>query len=302
MYDYIVYRLNTTVYNMHTCTCIHASDTCTYRELYYNYNVIPNINFVLQVWGGMLVSGSREGKLIVWSMGTQQPTINSKQLVHSSSLSSIHIQDSSVILTVGRGGAAVQKEGEGSGSAKDASAPVTLGNMPVASTSSSSSSSSSSTLSTSEASISTGGAPGISQLTQDMTQLSVSTSANQSAGRFEDTVTLWQYDMPLRPTKIQNNLGEIVTSAFYHAHTGNMFLAIGLCNGTVKILNLPNFTLASELHFPQMVGKNCLHMALNLSRESPIQNHNYYRNPFRDLILTTVWSDGKVMICQVSRQ
>lgn len=253
---------------------------------------------VLQVWGGMLVSGSRDGRLIVWSMGTQQPTINSNQHVHSASLSDIHVQDSSVIITVGRG-AAVQKEAEGSSvaaaTAKDMTSSATLRNTSVVSTSTNSNS-------TSEASITTGGAPVIGQLTQDLTQLSVSDTVNSSTGRFEDTVTLWQYDVPLRPTKIQSDLGEIITSTFYLAHTGNMFLAIGLCNGTIKILNLPNFTLASELHFPQMAGKDCLHMALNLSRESPIQTHNYYRNPFRDLILTTVWSDGKVMICQVSRQ
>lgn len=240
------------------------------------------------------MSGSREGKLIVWSMSTQQPVIHSEQQVHSASLSSIHIQDSSAIITVGRG-SSVQGEKELTTSAVPVSASsLSLSTMSVLSTGTDN------TLSTlPQEVLSNGSTPGVSLLAQDMSQLGVS---DTTATRYEDTVTLWQYGVPLRPTKIQGDLGEIVTSVFHQAHTGNMFLAIGLCNGTIKILNLPNFSVASELRFPEMAGKCCLHMALNLSRESPIQNHNYYRYPFRDLILTTVWSDGKIMICQVSRQ
>ena len=239
----------------------------------------------------MLVSGSCEGKLIVWSMHTQQPVINSEQYVHSASLNSIHIQDSSVIITVGRGSSVPKDNGAVVPDKDPSTDPTSLATMSVASTSSNN-------VVAQEAG---GGGVSVNQMTQDMTQLSVTTAAG-ACTRFEDTVTLWQYGVPLRPTKIQGDFGEIVTSVFHQAHTGNMFLALGLCDGTIKILNLPNFTIASELRFPEMAGKSLLHMALNLSRESPIQNHNYYRNPFRDLILTTVWSDGKVMICQVSRQ
>ena len=236
----------------------------------------------------MLVSGSREGKLIVWSMHSQQPVINSEQHVHSASLNTIHIQDSSVIITVGRGSSVPKDSGAVIPDKDLPTDPTALATMSVASTSSNS------------VTQEPGGGVSVNQMTQDMTQLSVATASVST--RFEDTVTLWQYGVPLRPTKIQGDFGEIATSVFHQAHTGNMFLALGLCNGTIKILNLPNFTTASELHFPEMAGKSLLHMALNLSRESPIQNHNYYRNPFRDLILTTVWSDGKIMICQVSRQ
>ena len=238
------------------------------------------------------MSGSREGKLIVWSMRTQQPAINSEQHVHSVSLSSIHIQDNSVIITVGRGSSVQDSESPGA-AVPDPNAPIPLGTTSVVSTSTNG------ILNKVPQNVGNN-VTTQSQLAQDMTQLSVIESTN--VARFEDTVTLWQYGVPLRPTKIRGDLGEIVTSVFHQAHTGNMFLAIGLCNGTIKILNLPNFSVASELRFPEMAGKSCLHMALNLSRESPIHNHNYYRNPFRDLILTTVWSDGKVMICQVSRQ
>ena len=88
----------------------------------------------------------------------------------------------------------------------------------------------------------------------------------------------------------------------YHLPPGNMFLALGLCKGTIKILNVPSFSTASELHFPSMQGCSCEHVALNLSREAPIMTTQYLRNPFRDLILTVAWSDGKVMVCQVARQ
>ena len=249
----------------------------------------------------MLVSGSREGKLIVWSMRTQQPTVNSEQHVHSVSLSGIHVQDTSAIITIGRGSSVQQQDVVAPNAAtltqsnNPSSQPVPLEQpvtvLPVSSAPNGA------------LSQETGGTT-ITQLTQEVAQISVAELGNPAVpgGKFEDTVTLWQYGVPLRPTKIQGDLGEIVTSVFHQAHTGNMFLAIGLSNRTIKILNLPNFTLASELHFPEMARKRCLHMALNLSRETPVPNSNYYRNPFRDLILTTVWSDGKVMICQVSRQ
>ena len=247
----------------------------------------------LQVWGGMLVSGSQEGKLIVWSMRTQQPSINSEQHVHSVSLSSLHVQDSTAIITIGRG-SSVQRDSE------EANTGVAV---QTNSTTSSQSLEQPAKSSGSNGGLKESGRPSSNQLTKDVAQLSVGDiGKSTTAGNFEDTVTLWQYGLPLRPTRIEGDLGEIVTSVFHHAHTGNMFLALGLSNRTIKILNLPNFTLASELHFPEMAGKRCLHMALNLSRDSLVPSGSYYRNPFRDLILTTAWSDGKVMICQVSKQ
>jgi len=74
-----------------------------------------------------------------------------------------------------------------------------------------------------------------------------------------------------------------------------------LKDSTVKVYNVPNFSVASELHFPEMKG-TCIHVALNISREAPLINNAFFRNPFRDLILTTVWTDAKVMICQVAKQ
>ena len=121
-------------------------------------------------------------------------------------------------------------------------------------------------------------------------------------------VSIWEFN---RPPKLVQSLpvnGVVISSSFnYHLPTGNMFLATGLQNGTVKIYNVPltNFaalSTASELHFSEMMGKDCVHVAINLSREVPLNANAYLRNPFRDLILTTVWSDGKIMVCQVARQ
>ena len=219
--------------------------------------------------------------------------VDSEQRVHPHSLSDIHVLDNSVILTVGRGSALLKEDGTASTPSSEQVAHLTTSAV----------STTSNGLLNSSQDLGTGARPpSMEKMIQDMTQLRVGNDPPTTTTTFEDTVSLWQYGMPLRPTKVQSNLGEIVTTAFYQAHTGNMFLAMGLRDGTVKILNLPNFSVASELHFPEMEGKGCLHVALNLSREVPLMNPNYYRNPFRDLILTTAWSDRKVMVCQVARQ
>lgn len=67
----------------------------------------------------------------------------------------------------------------------------------------------------------------------------------------------------------------------------------------MKIYNVPSFSVASEIHFSDFVNCDCLRIALNLSREKENTHHFNLRNPFRDLILTTVWSDGRVMVCQI---
>lgn len=121
-------------------------------------------------------------------------------------------------------------------------------------------------------------------------------------------ISVWEFN---RPPKLIHSLpinGIVISSSFhYHLPTGNMFLATGMQNGTVKIYNVPfptymTLSTASELHFSEMKGKDCIHVAVNLSREVPLSANAYIRNPFRDLILTTAWSDGKIMVCQVARQ
>ena len=145
----------------------------------------------------------------------------------------------------------------------------------------------------------------IDSITSEVARLAVSEEslpigAEQQSGC---CIILWQFNRPPRSLRTITNLGDVTSSSFHHhAHTGNMFLAVGMRDGTVKIFNIPNFSMASELHFSEMKGRDCVHVALNLSREAPLINQAYFRNPFRDLILTSVWSDGKVMICQVARQ
>ena len=80
---------------------------------------------------------------------------------------------------------------------------------------------------------------------------------------------------------------------------GNRFLATGQKNGTVKVYNIPSFSVASEIHFPEIKDLDCCFVALNLSRDKENTHYVNMKNPFRDLILTTAWSDGRVMVCQI---
>ena len=245
--------------------------------------------------------------------------VDSQQTAYSHSLRNIHVMDNSLILTIGRGLLQPRDNNISPSVPSTDHAPVGLLSpvtTPASVTSNghlASSSSSSSCSSSSQDATGVGGsqAPAaINKIVQDMSKVSnpsttipsSSSSTSSFAATSQDAVILWQYGQPLKPAKVQRDLGEVVTTAFYQAYVGSMFLVVGLQGGTVKILNLPSFSTASELHFPEMVGKTCLHVALNLSRDIPLHNPSYHRNPFRDLILTTAWSDGKIMICQVARQ
>lgn len=126
-----------------------------------------------------------------------------------------------------------------------------------------------------------------------LTQSSTPSSANYSA-------SIWDYGKPISSTKTQDNIGPVISTAFHQQPMfGNRFLALGLCGGTVKIYNLPSFQVASEIHFPDISNSDCLQVALNLSRDKENTHHFNMKNPFRDLILTTVWSCGRVMVCQI---
>lgn len=114
------------------------------------------------------------------------------------------------------------------------------------------------------------------------------------------SVSQWEYGKPVKNIKTLDNLGSITCSAFYqHTLLGNRFLALGLTGGAVKICNLPSLSIASEIHFQDIIDKDCKHIALNLSREKEHTYNFNFKNPFRDLILTSVWCDGRVMVCQV---
>ena len=116
-------------------------------------------------------------------------------------------------------------------------------------------------------------------------------------------VSLWDFGKPVRKIKTQEVTGPILSTNFHQQPMfGNRFLAMGLTNGAVKIYNLPSFTVASEIRFPDIENKDCIFVALNLSREKENTHHVNVKNPFRDLILTTVWSDGRIMVCQTDRK
>lgn len=223
-------------------------------------------------------------------MRSQQPTVDSRIQAHPFCLNSIHVLDSSHFLTVGLGSAPGSQEAIPPPShVTPLDTPVSIEELPVGSSQGTQ-------------------AQAVDSITSEMAQLSVTeeSSIGASAPLQESSgycITLWQFNRPPRSLKTVSSIGEILSTSFHHqTHMGNMFLAVGLREGTVKIFNIPNFSVASELHFPEMKDRDCVHVALNLSREAPLFNNAYFRNPFRDLILTTVWSDGKVMVCQVAKQ
>lgn len=234
-----------------------------------------------------------DGQIKLWSMQSQQPTIDSNFQAHIVSLKDVHALDSTFFLTIGVGPSSMWQEESGSSAAsRDLPPPPPSGEV-------------------------TSQPPGtqlhaarphtVDSITTEMAQLAVNEDGVPLHPVAEPLhsyyITLWQFGKPPRNVKTISKLGDVVSTAFhFHSNVNSMFLAVGMREGTVKIYNLPNFTVASELHFSEMKGKDCLHVALNMSREVPLPNHAYIRNLFRDLILTTVWSGGKIMVCQIARQ
>lgn len=251
--------------------------------------------------------------MILWSMQTQQPVIDSKMVAHSISLCNIHVVDSTRFITIGLGSYSEVPPNEGlasdsttsgngrsrvnEGGAKGLPSGLEPVGMTIEGVASNFSQMSMSGLPSSEEHTKVGVASG------------TASEAVKAASHHPDfLISIWEFS---RPPKLVHSLpvnGVVISSSFnYHLPTGNMFLAAGLQNGTVKIYNVPlptfmTLTTASELHFSEMTGKDCVHVAINLSREMPLSANAYIRNPFRDLILTTAWSDGRIMVCQVARQ
>ncbi len=248
----------------------------------------------LQILGGILITGSKNGQVKLWSMQSQQPTIDSSFSAHVVSLKDIHALDSTFFLTVGIGPNALwQEESGGHVTSRDLPPPPS---GEVASQGPGG-----------QQQIQVAHQQAMDSVTTDLAQLAISKEGiplHQVADPLNSChAILWQFGKPPQKVKVISKLGDVVSTAFhFHGIVNSMFLAVGMREGTVKIYNLPNFTVASELHFSEMKGKDCLHVALNLSREVPLPNHAYVRNLFRDLILTTVWSGGKIMVCQVARQ
>lgn len=228
-------------------------------------------------------------------MQSQQPVVDSSIVPHTTSLINIHVMDNSQFLTVG------------SGREEDPTHSHMVSHDPHP------------TVSVAPEGLVTSASQGthmqptgqatVNSIMSEMSNLSVTeeqlnVSLHQEPNSaLTHSVSLWQFSRPPKCIKTISNLGgEISSTSFHsHPHLGIMFLAIGMKNNTVKIYNVPNFSVASELHFPEMKG-TCTYVALNFSREVPVISNAYFRNPFRDLILTTVWSDAKVMVCQVAKQ
>ena len=256
--------------------------------------------------------------MILWSMQTQQPVIDSKMAAHSISLCNIHVIDNTRFITIGlssysetspdeglaasdsntgsRNGRNRMGGGEGGGTKGLPSGLESVG-MAMEGVASNFSQMTVSGLPSSEEHTEVGMASG-----------TASEAVKAAAHHPDYYISIWEFS---RPPKLVHSLpvnGVVISSSFnYHLPTGNLFLAAGLQNGTVKIYNVPlptfmTLTTASELHFSEMMGKDCLHVSINLSREMPLSANAYIRNPFRDLILTTAWSDGRIMVCQVARQ
>ena len=242
------------------------------------------------------MSGDRLGRVILWSMQSQCPVVDSSIVAHNS-LHGLHVIDNNHFLTIGTGPVASTHIEESSfgGGLGATSAPS--GGHVVAGVSGNQSLMPIDNLTSDMSCMSVG------NFTSSVTTAVSNTGTPRSHDQNRYSVCLWQFN---KPPKLLTSISEegVVISTSFHCHNppGNMFLAVGLQGGTVKIYNIPSFTVASELHFPEMKGMECVHVNLNHSREIPITNQAYFRNPFRDLILTTVWSDGRIMICQVARQ
>ena len=252
-----------------------------------------------QILGGFLISGGQNGTVVLWSMQSQQPAIDSTIVSHTNSLINIHVMDNSHFLTVGSGqeddptpGHMISHDTPGPHPVMSLSPEGLVVSAPPG------------------AHIPTTGQSAINSVTSDMAHLTVSEEHlnarllphQEPSSTSTYSINLWQFSKPPKCIKSISNVGDICSTSFHHhPHLGSMFLAVGLKDSTVKVYNVPNFSVASELHFPEMKG-TCIHVALNISREAPLINNAFFRNPFRDLILTTVWTDAKVMICQVAKQ
>lgn len=140
----------------------------------------------------------------------------------------------------------------------------------------------------------------VDTITANLSKVTLASNASVAFSLSNCSASIWDYSKNVTNTKTVENLGDVLVTAFHQQPMfGNQFLALGYQGGAIKIYNVPTFSVASEIHFPDIVNYSCRHVALNLSREKENTHHFNMRNPFRDLILTTVWSDGKVMICQI---
>ena len=248
------------------------------------------------------MSADSAGCVVVWSMANHTPTIHSSFSAHACSLSSLHVVDANHFLSIGTENSCNPSRSD---SGIDVTPPV---QVPIAEPFTVIASSTEHlegdmanlslrlTESISAHTLPTHSANFSPTSTSSLTPLHPSSSS-------QFAIKLWEFDKPPKLTKVIGDIGPMICSSIHcHNPPGNMFLGVGMKGGVVKVYNIPTFTLASSLYFQEVSNKDCVHIQLNLSREAPLITPAYYRNPFRDLILTSVWSDGKIMVCQVAKQ
>lgn len=246
----------------------------------------------LQILGGMLLSGGRDGRIFLWNMSSHQPQLNSVLAIQCAILKDIHILHGNSFLTLGIAPAGTepvsslchQSSQEGGAPCTDGLVKPTNGHQINAVITVQSSNNHYQ----------------VEALADNVSNLNIhSSDGGKGEGVPKWCASLWENEHPPKCTRTVY-LGPVVSNAFYHhPNVGNMFLSVGMEDGRVKIYNVPSFNVACDLKFAALNGKECVQLALNLSREQPPVPT---RSPFKDLLLTTVWSDGKVMICQAQKQ
>ena len=251
-----------------------------------------------QILGGLLLSGGRDGRIFLWNMSNHRPQLDTVLCIQCSVLKDIHVLQGNGFLTVGiaptdatptspsvlqsqKGGTPIAEEPPTNGHHSNPAVeePPTNGHH------------SNPAVTYSDQ---------VDALADNMFDLKVHGDCGRGVTKEERwCASVWENERPPRCMRTVH-LGPLVSNAFYHQpNVGNMFLSVGLKDGRVKIYNVPSFNMACELRFSELGGKDCVRLALNLSRELPTVP---LRSPFRDLLLTTVWSNGRVMICQVQKQ
>ena len=235
-------------------------------------------------------------------MMNHTPTIHSSFRAHTLSLTNLHVVDANYFLSIGTDTGSDESRSDSETDSAAAQVPPVTEPFTVIPTSSEDFE-----VDMANLSLNLSDDIGIHALSPPTTLSPLSSSSTSpplnSSSSSQFAIKLWEFDKPPKLSKVIRDIGPVICSSFHcHNPPGNMFLGLGMRDGVVKVYNVPTFMLASELHFELLSGKDCVHIQLNLSREAPLITQAYYRNPFRDLILTSVWSDRKIFVCQVAKQ
>ena len=249
------------------------------------------------------MSADSAGCVVVWSMTNYTPTIYSSFSAHNLSLSSLHVVDANRFLSISTDKSCIPSTSD-SGTIVSPPVQVAITEPFIVITFFSKH------LVSDMANLSLHSTENISAHTSS-THSAVFSPPSTSSFSFQFhpsfstqiVMKLWEFDKPPKLAKVIGNIGPMICSSIHHhTHPSNTFLGVGMKGGVVKVYNIPTFTLTSSLFFQEVSSKDCIHIQLSLSRETPPMTPAYYKNPFGDLILTSVWSDGEIMVCQVAKE